>query len=222
MKANGAEDDPDCMLRVARLADECRVLGPGKRFVVWVQGCPFSCRGCVAAETLDPEAGNAMDLGSLADRIAGTPGLDGVTLSGGEPFAQASGLARLLEKLEKSEAGLSVMSYTGYRLEWLTMHGSESQRALLSRVDILVDGLYRAGLHANLLWRGSTNQRIHFLSDRHADARSMADESAGLEFSFDVENRLAWAGVPPIPGFREQLSRRLDSQGLSYPDGRQP
>ena len=52
-------------------------------------------------------------------------------------------------------------SYTGYLFEYLRDHGTESQRALLAEVDVLVDGPFLlAERTLSLPWRGSGNQRL--------------------------------------------------------------
>jgi len=89
--------------------------------------------------------------------------IDGVTFTGGEPFAQAEVLAELAERLRTHD--LSLMAFTGYELEELTDH---HQQRLLGLLDIVVTGRFIREMKADgLLWRGSSNQKVHLLSDRH-------------------------------------------------------
>src|SRR5712691_11077886 len=74
-------------IAVSRTLDRCAVLGPGIRAVIWVQGCPLRCAGCLAAETLPFEGGTAMPVDQLASWLTSLSGIEGVTFSGGEPFA---------------------------------------------------------------------------------------------------------------------------------------
>lgn len=208
----------DRVLRVAHLAERTRALGPGTRSVVWVQGCPFRCKGCVAPETLDPRDGTPARVSSLARRLLAVEGADGVTLSGGEPFAQAKALAALVDRLRAGRPELSVMAYTGWSYERLRDQGTSGQRALLERVDILVDGPYVKRRHTPLRWRGSDNQRLLFLTDRHADERDVPDRSVGLEVTMDEEGALSWIGVPPVRGFRGEWLRSLRAAGLDAVD----
>ncbi|GAB2719671.1 4Fe-4S single cluster domain-containing protein [Kitasatospora kifunensis] len=201
-------------LSVARTLDQCSVLGPGSRAVIWVQGCPLRCRGCVAAETLPfAPAEQGRPVAELVDWLAALPGIEGVTLSGGEPFAQADALVELLDQLRQRRPELSAMAYSGFRLTALR-RGSPGQRALLERLDLLVDGPYVAALHADLRWRGSTNQRIHLLTQRYAKALAEPDTSAGLQLSVGLDGAVSWAGVPAVPGFRAELERRLATGGF--------
>lgn len=207
-------DGSDRVLRVSRISERCGVLGPGTRFVVWVQGCPVACPGCVAVETWDPAGGDAVEVDALAERISALPWVEGLTLSGGEPFGQAAALARLVDRVRVSRP-LSVMSFSGYTLAWLRRRGSPPQRALLERLDILVDGPYRANLHADLRWRGSTNQRVNFLTPRHVHLADDADSGAGMEVEVSADGTVHWMGVPPIAGFREAFERTLRQRGVT-------
>jgi anaerobic ribonucleoside-triphosphate reductase activating protein len=87
------------------------------------------------------------------------PLTDGLTLSGGEPFAQATDCLTIAQAAHAH--GLNVMAYTGWTYEHLMQDGSEAQKALLAEVDILVDGPFLiAERTLNLPWRGSRNQRV--------------------------------------------------------------
>lgn len=187
-------------LRIFKRQARCRVLGPGVRYVIWVQGCPFACPGCLVPESWDARGGEAVSVKTLAREILKTPGIEGVTFSGGEPFAQAGALVELVDELE---GRLGLMSYTGFRYGWLQRHGSVMQRELLSLLDLLVDGRYRQELHGDLLWRGSSNQTIRLLTDRYAGALPCEDRSQGLEFEFNSKGTFTFAGVPPV---RDYLS----------------
>ncbi|MFJ9820643.1 4Fe-4S single cluster domain-containing protein [Streptomyces sp. NPDC101151] len=200
-------------LSVARKLDHCTVLGPGTRAVLWVQGCPLRCRGCVAAETLPFEGGTAYTVAELTDWLCGLPDVEGVTLSGGEPFSQAAGLAALLDAVRVRRPDFGAMAYSGFRYEALCKGGPD-RRALLRRLDLLVDGPYVAARHAGLRWRGSANQRILALTDRYAHIRSEPDTGAGVEVSMEPDGSLSWAGVPPTPGFREGLEAQLAARGF--------
>lgn len=78
-----------------------RVLGPGVRYALWVQGCPRRCPGCVAENAWDPDGGERIPVDALAVEIV-LSGAEGLTVSGGEPFLQAEALAELLEKVKKT------------------------------------------------------------------------------------------------------------------------
>lgn len=149
------------MLRIAGMVKESIVDGPGIRFVVFVQGCKHNCPGCHNPQTHSFTGGTMVSIDSIMEQIRKNPLLDGVTLSGGEPFEQAESLAELAGCVK--ELGLNVITYTGYTYEEITsgfgkMNGWES---LMNETDILVDGRFEIDKKNILLkFRGSENQRL--------------------------------------------------------------
>jgi len=181
--------------------------------VLWVQGCPFRCPGCVAPETQPFRGGQETDVTSLADELVCLTDIEGVTFSGGEPFAQAAALVNLVDTIPRKR-DLSYMSYTGYTLEHLLCRGNPAQKALVARLDVLVDGPYLAARHTDLRWRGSDNQQVHFLSPRYRHLATQANERGyWLECEHAPDGTFHWMGIPP-KGFRETLERTMLARGI--------
>ncbi|MEU8086547.1 4Fe-4S single cluster domain-containing protein [Micromonospora sp. NPDC049101] len=198
-------------IEISRVADRTAVLGPGLRAVIWVRGCPLRCPGCVAPEDLPFDGGVTRTVDDLAGWLGGLPSdITGVTFSGGEPMAQAAGLSALVDRI-RADRDWSVLSFTGWTIEHLRRQHDPDQLRLLGQLDILVDGPYVAARHADLLWRGSTNQRLHFLTDRHAPAAQ--DTSAGIELQL-ADDGVQWIGVPPVPDFRAGFETAMRAQGV--------
>lgn len=152
-------------LNVATVVDRTEAEGPGARFAVWVQGCPLRCAGCCNPEQLAFVPRTAIEPEALAERAL-RAGVEGVSLLGGEPTAQAGGLARFAEAVRAG--GLSVMVFTGYTLDELVARDDADVNALLAATDLLVDGRYEAAQRTDARrWVGSSNQRMHFLTDRY-------------------------------------------------------
>ena len=84
-------------LRLAGVIRESIVDGPGIRMVVFAQGCPHHCKGCHNPETHDPTGGYDSTVGNLLREAKKNPLLKGLTLSGGDPFFQANGFAKLAQ-----------------------------------------------------------------------------------------------------------------------------
>lgn len=203
---------PDDQLHLARWSPRCTVLGPGTRAVLWVQGCPLRCPGCVAPETLRFAGGSVHDPEELGDQLAALPDIDGVTFSGGEPTAQAAALCRLIDRV-RATRNLSFLSYTGQTIEHLRERGTDAQRELLARLDVLIDGPYVAARHTDKRWRGSDNQRVLFLTDRHRDwANRLDDRGTWIEFEA-ADDAVAWMGIPPV-GFREAFETAMEQRGV--------
>ena len=192
------------------------VLGPGKRAVIWVQGCSVGCRGCIIPESWRRSDGEAVSTEDLVRWVFRQQDIEGVTLSGGEPMEQPVPLARLADAL--GGHGLGIVCYSGYTLEHLLQRGSKAQRDLLTRIDLLIDGPYVEGLHAPLLWRASSNQRLIPLSDRYVSylppINGQEDVPAGLELFVEANGGFSFAGVPPSPGFRDEFRARLLGHGV--------
>jgi len=126
-------------LRIAGVVKESIVDGPGIRFTVFAQGCKHNCPGCHNLHTHDFSGGTVVSVESLVEQIKKNPLLDGVTLSGGEPFEQAESLAVLARRVH--ELKLNVMTYTGYTFEEIcgNSKGNPGWESLLNETDILVD-----------------------------------------------------------------------------------
>ncbi len=196
------------MLRVAGVADTCTTLGPGVRAVVWVQGCERGCPGCIAPEKQNPSGGYNIPVEDIAAHISSLIPIEGVTLSGGEPFLQSGPLA-LLIKLIQRRRPLSIMAYTGFTLQYLREFGKADQKDLLAHLDILVDGPFIIERATAKRWRGSDNQCVHFLTPRYARlADQLDDDTFCLDVQVGKDGTVIWMGIPP-PGFRERFEKGL-------------
>ena len=146
------------MLNVSGLVQDSIVDGPGIRTTIFSQGCPHHCPGCHNPETWDFGCGTDVEEERLVEIVRSNPLCRGVTFSGGEPFAQAAGFAKLAKLLKAK--GYEVASYTGYTFEEL-LAGSAEQRQLLETIDVLIDGPFlQAQKSLEIAFRGSKNQRI--------------------------------------------------------------
>ena len=146
------------MLKLSGIVEDSIVDGPGIRVTVFCQGCPHHCPGCHNPETWSFEGGTEMEEETILSIVRSNPLCRGVTFSGGEPFAQAVGYAKLARLLK--ENGYEVASYSGYTFEQL-LNGTPAQKALLETIDILIDGPFiLAEKSLEIAFRGSRNQRI--------------------------------------------------------------
>jgi anaerobic ribonucleoside-triphosphate reductase activating protein len=159
-------------LHIAETCVATRALGPGLRSVAWVQGCPFSCRGCIAPEWIPPEPAREVRPADLAAELLAHPGVGGFTFSGGEPMSQAAGLAQVIH-IARRQRDLTLICFTGYRLAQLRADPpGRGVVDLLAQTDVLIDGRYVAARNDGFGLRGSDNQRVHFLTGRLAHAEA--------------------------------------------------
>ncbi len=148
-------------IKVAGIVKESIVDGPGIRFVVFTQGCKHKCPGCHNPKTHSFNEGTVVSVDSVINTVSKNPILDGITISGGEPFEQAEACAELADKIRSM--GLNVITYTGYTYEHLTELSTKNKQwsKLLDTTDILVDGKFEISKkNGRLKFRGSENQRI--------------------------------------------------------------
>lgn len=154
----------DFILNLATLVPRSHANGPGSRMVVWVQGCPFRCPDCQNPESLDFRPNQIVTVEQIYQMFQSIPDLDGISFSGGEPFAQAVALAELACLVQS--AGKTVVCWTGYRLDQIKTGKIQGSLKLLKHVDLLIDGLFMREEAGEHLLRGSANQNLYFTSGR--------------------------------------------------------
>jgi anaerobic ribonucleoside-triphosphate reductase activating protein len=198
-------------LNLAAFLPRSTLNGPGERAVVWAQGCPRApaCQGCVNPGMLDTaRVVELVEVEELAERILAEPALSGVTFSGGEPFHQAAPLAALAGLLGALAPALTLTVFSGYALEELAASQRSDWRALLQRIDLLIDGPYREALACDEPLRASANQRLHLLTGRIRPADVETIPAASVEVFLDARGQISFTGVPPR-GLLEGLRRDL-------------
>ena len=141
-------------MRIAGMKSCSLVDGPGVRFAIFTQGCPHRCPGCHNAHTWDPAGGYSISTDELSDMIWNHKRIDGVTISGGEPFDQQEECVKLLKQIPKY---LNVCIYTGY--EWDEIKDTELARM----ADYVVVGKFEQDKKINGKYYGSSNQRIIYV-----------------------------------------------------------
>jgi anaerobic ribonucleoside-triphosphate reductase activating protein len=148
-------------LKLAGLIRESIVDGPGLRFVVFAQGCPHHCPDCHNPHTWSFTGGFETTALQIVAEMAKNPLLQGLTISGGEPFCQSSAMADLAQAARNK--GYDIIAYTGFTFEELLekLPADRAILTLLQQLDILIDGpFFKAQKSYELIFRGSTNQRM--------------------------------------------------------------
>ena len=146
-------------IRIFGTVEDSIVDGPGLRYSVFTQGCPHHCPGCHNPESHDFAGGRLTDTAELIRVMQRNPLLDGLTLSGGEPFCQPEACRELADAAHA--ARLNVWCYTGYTWDALLAEADPARLALLHSVDVLVDGPFLLAQRSlELKFCGSRNQRL--------------------------------------------------------------
>jgi anaerobic ribonucleoside-triphosphate reductase activating protein len=205
-------NNPGCrpirMLNLAGFLAKSEVNGPGTRAVVWVKGCPIHCKGCFNEPFQSFFPATLISVDTLAGTILSLKGIDGVTFSGGEPFAQAGPLAALGERLRR--AGLTVVTYTGYNAEQLAEGEDPAWPALLAVTDLLIAGPYVAGLAKSDQLMGSSNQQVFSLSLKILVPPGVTHphhERGRTEFTIAPDGTITTTGFP-APALVDKLALR--------------
>lgn len=154
-------------MRIAGFLPNSLANGEGTRAVVFFAGCGHKCKGCHNKDFWDRNSGENFKLTEIANRIIpNIHMIDGITVSGGEPFLQPLGLFNLLSWAKSNN--LNTWVYTGYTYENLIQKDilRRSSFPLLNLIDVLVDGPFVEELKDdNLKYKGSSNQRVLKLKD---------------------------------------------------------
>ena len=151
-------------INLAALIKNTRIVGPGLRDALYVQGCSIGCPGCYNQNYLPHSPGKLLSVNRLIMHARVRRDIiDGISLLGGEPSEQAPAVAALLAAVRK--LGLSTVVFSGQTLEELNQDLRYAK--LLQNTDLLIDGPFQAAQYdPSLLWRGSSNQRLLLLSSR--------------------------------------------------------
>lgn len=239
----GQGPDLRLALQLAKAHYPVTTLGPGTRAGIWVQGCTLHCPGCLSRDTWEADPGTAVPVAAVLGWLASLPGpLDGVTVSGGEPFQQPAALAALLRgvhrwRAERTDGRLDILVYSGYVYSRLSR--SAAMREILDMCDCVITGPYidrfnpgaPPGGHpaeGSLLWRGSANQRIVPLTalgqERYGSpgghvpgGAALGADRARVQVSVDEGpegRRVYYIGIPRR-GDLERLTSKLRQAGVS-------
>jgi anaerobic ribonucleoside-triphosphate reductase activating protein len=130
--------------------------GPGQRFTIWSQGCELACPGCFNPETHGSAGGAVRTVGELVDAVlAEVPGIEGVTLTGGEPLEQPGAVAAFCAQVA-ARADVGVIVLTGFtRAE---IEADPARAGAVAAVDLVVAGRYNRRRRVAGGLRGSANK----------------------------------------------------------------
>lgn len=204
-------------LKLARVHYPVTVLGPGRRVGVWVQGCTIRCAGCMSKDTWSPSGGQWVRVDELANMIDAArhdEALDGLTISGGEPFQQPDALSALITEVRGRWPEADVLVYSGYTLR----HLQARFPAVLAQIDALMSGPFVRERPTAEQWRGSANQVLTVLDDRARARYASAASDAGPRLQVAVDDEGLWVLGIPRPGDLARLQRSLAAVGLELED----
>lgn len=199
-------------MNVARILYPVKVLGPGSRIGIWLCGCNRACPGCSNPELWSPRPEfelSVENLCHLINQILVNHPVDGITITGGEPFQQAADLWMLISRLSNQVPDILV--YSGYRLQELYDMNDLAVNGVLNNVATLVDGAYIQELNDNSPLRGSSNQQIHILKDEYCKMYSHYLQTAENK----IQNFTTGDGVVSVgihrPDFNKEIVESINN-----------
>jgi anaerobic ribonucleoside-triphosphate reductase activating protein len=202
-------------IRLHAFEPASRANGPGLRAVVWFQGCMLGCPGCFNPATHDVQGGYETRVESLAQQILAASNIEGISISGGEPFQQPEALVGLVTLLRQTP--LSILVFSGYALA--AIRNLPGGPEILGRIDVLVAGPYAQSSHFGAGLLGSSNQRLHLLTNRYQPS-SFASLPAS-ELILHRDGTVTISGLRD-PGLTREPATMLDQVTSINGEGRQP
>jgi len=140
--------------------------GTGCRVTIWFSGCNRRCPGCHNPHTWAYNQGKELLSDEVLEKIYSNVDkkyIEGITLSGGDPFDQdEESLEELLifiKQFKLKFPSKNIWVYSGGLYEDFIKN--DTIREILLWCDVLVDGPFKQELkELDLPFKGSTNQRI--------------------------------------------------------------
>jgi anaerobic ribonucleoside-triphosphate reductase activating protein len=181
-------------LNIHAILPNSLVNGPGKRTVIWTQGCSLKCHGCFNPNTHSPDQRTFWDVEKLVNILSDyAPDIEGYTISGGEPLQQILGISALIQGL-KHTTHCSIILFTGY--SWSEIQAMPERNSILDYVDVVIAGRYieKQRVAHNLI--GSSNKTLHFLSKAYTSADF--SEIPQTEVLINRQGMIHISGIDPL------------------------
>ena len=209
-------------MNIARILYPVESLGPGKRIGIWTCGCNHKCSNCSNPELWEFRREYEHPIKkiiSIIKDIIINQGyeIDGITISGGDPFFQVNELNSLLRELKPISDDILV--YTGYTLEELHTMNNDKIEENLRLIDVLIDGRYIEALNHCEVLRGSVNQNIYIFNKSLQERYRNYCHKPGMIQNFITNDGFVSVGIHK-PGFKKEINNRLIERGICVINGK--
>lgn len=198
--------------------------GPGLRYVIFMQGCPYRCPYCHNPDTRSFDTGTPFSVDDIVNKVKryveyfGTNG--GVTVSGGEPLCQRAFLISLFKRL-RAEGISTAIDTAGIRPDNLTEELLDHTDIVLCDIKFPDDERYKKYLGISL------DDALAFLSlcerkgkriyIRHVVVPDMTDSEESVERVYSLaENTCTFEKFELLP-FRKMCTVKYDALGIPFP-----
>ena len=191
-------------MRIERVLTGIKTLGPGSRMVIWTNGCDRDCKGCVSRRLQRSNPRTEVDIETFFNRFD-LSSVDGVTISGGEPFLQKEELLHLLTYL-KRRGVKDILVYTGFMLAELR---DVISKECLKFISVLIDGPYIEELNDNTNnIKGSLNQNIIYFDNSLKEKYQAYIKKERFMQEEQIQSILIGVGIPSKEYIEEFKKRR--------------
>jgi anaerobic ribonucleoside-triphosphate reductase activating protein len=194
-------------------------LGPGCRVAIWLQGCQIGCPGCINPELHNPDGGRRVEISSLVFTLSELVNhMDGITITGGEPFDQYPELMAFCAFFKK-KTGKPVYVYSGYTLDELLVRFPD--KFFLSVIDLLKAGPYISDLNRDEHYRGSSNQKLYSFEktrdsvNREIKIKTMPFTQTNSKWSVGIGEKsgLFLTGIPGRTDI-QMINQKMNQSGI--------
>ena len=191
-------------------------LGPGRRVGIWVRGCTIHCPDCIAEYLWSFDESRAREVEDVAREVeeffSDDGNVDGVTISGGEPFDQPEALIALLKKFRAKDIR-DILLYTGYDINEITSANPEISELAAA----VVDSPFQLGEDTEDAWKGSSNQTLTVF-DRQLSGRyeKWRGTKKGPMQVAVLKDRVISIGIPrqaDVPRMGEMIIKKMTGEG---------
>lgn len=183
-------------MEIDRIIFPVKTLGVGNRVGIWTFGCPRRCVNCSNPELQERNSEKNINIESIISSLIPLKDeIDGITITGGDPFFQSEELeilvTELYEKITKD-----IIIFTGFKIEELQDRNDIHIINILKKISVLIDGEYIEELNDGIGLRGSNNQRIHILNSNYYNDYKDAHLWKRKVQNVFYENNVMHIGIP--------------------------
>ena len=197
--------------------------GPGVRYVVFMQGCPYRCPYCHNPDTREFSGGVPYSASEVADKVERYrtyfTGGGGITVSGGEPLCQADFVAELFEKLH-SKGINTCLDTAAIKVDDKVRRVLASTDTVLCDVKFPTREQYLKHVGADL---DNTLEFLRVCNDmgvnviiRHVVVPGMTDTEESLLALKELLSGIKYEKIELLP-FKKLCTQKYKSLGIEFP-----
>lgn len=198
--------------------------GPGIRYVIFMQGCPYRCPYCHNPDTKPFSGGTLYTADEIVERVKryksyfGDEG--GVTVSGGEPLMQAEFLCELFDRLHACGINTAI--------DTAGVMPTEQIRRVIERTDTVLcdikfptDAQYSShvGLRLDALraFIALCNECGRNVIIRHVVVPGMTDSEESIRAVYELASEVKHLKRIELLPFRKLCTEKYDKLGIPFP-----